>query len=80
MIVWRLDRWGRSLPDLSLVNTLQELVSLQVGFVSLSESFEVTPGTGQELAGVLAALAEFERERVKDGIVQAEKKARRSSN
>jgi putative DNA-invertase from lambdoid prophage Rac len=51
-----------------------------VGFVSLGESFNVTPGTGQALAGVLAVLAEFERERIKDGIVQAEKRARRSSN
>ena len=34
LVVWRLDRWGRSLVD--LVNTLQELSSLRVGFVSLS--------------------------------------------
>ncbi len=35
IVVWRLDRWGRSLLD--LVSTLQELASLNVGFVSLSE-------------------------------------------
>jgi putative DNA-invertase from lambdoid prophage Rac len=33
-VVWRLDRWGRSLPD--LVVTLRELTDLGVGFVSLT--------------------------------------------
>jgi putative DNA-invertase from lambdoid prophage Rac len=36
IVVWRLDRWGRSLDD--LVTTLQELVAPKVGFVSLSEA------------------------------------------
>jgi putative DNA-invertase from lambdoid prophage Rac len=36
VLVWRLDRWGRSLPD--LVTTLEELKHLGVGFVSLTES------------------------------------------
>src|SRR5580700_3100731 len=35
VLVWRLDRWGRSLMD--LVATLQELIDLNVGFVSLTE-------------------------------------------
>src|SRR5690348_6847506 len=38
IVVWRLDRWGRSLLD--LVTTLQELASLDVGFVSLSEALD----------------------------------------
>ena len=36
VLVWRLDRWGRSLVD--LVSTLQELTALDVGFVSLKRS------------------------------------------
>ena len=36
VVVWRLDRWGRSLPD--LVVTLRELTELGVGFVSLTEA------------------------------------------
>jgi hypothetical protein len=36
IIVWRLDRWGRSLLD--LISTLQELASVNVGFVSLTEA------------------------------------------
>jgi Resolvase, N terminal domain len=45
VVVWRLDRWGRSLVD--LVNTLQELVSLKVGFVSLSEALDLTTASGR---------------------------------
>ena len=40
ILVWRLDRWGRSLVD--LVSTLQELTALEVGFVSLSEALDLT--------------------------------------
>jgi DNA invertase Pin-like site-specific DNA recombinase len=36
IVVWRLDRWGRSLVD--LIATLQELTALKVGFISLSEA------------------------------------------
>src|SRR6266851_9205871 len=75
IIVWRLDRWGRSLLD--LVSTLQELASLDVGFVSLSEALDLTTPSGRALAGMLAVFAEFERDilrdRVKAGIDQARK-------
>jgi hypothetical protein len=40
IVVWRLDRRGRSLVD--LVATLQELTALKVGFVSLSEALDLT--------------------------------------
>lgn len=43
VLVWRLDRWGRSLVD--LVVTLQELASLGVGFVSLTEALDLTTPT-----------------------------------
>jgi DNA invertase Pin-like site-specific DNA recombinase len=78
VVVWRLDRWGRSLVD--LVNTLQELVSLKVGFVSLSEALDLTTASGRALAGMLAVFAEFERDilrdRVKAGIAQARKEGK----
>ncbi len=60
ILVWRLDRWGRSLVD--LVTTLQELTALQVGFVSLSEALDLTTPSGRALAGMLAVFAEFERD------------------
>jgi putative DNA-invertase from lambdoid prophage Rac len=73
VLVWRLDRWGRSLVD--LVSTLQELNALEVGFVSLSEALDLTTPSGRALAGMLAVFAEFERDilrdRVKAGIAQA---------
>lgn len=73
IVVWRLDRWGRSLVD--LVTTLGELGELEVGFVSLTEALDLTTPTGRAMAGLSAVFAEFERdilrERVKAGIAQA---------
>jgi putative DNA-invertase from lambdoid prophage Rac len=78
VVVWRLDRWGRSLPD--LVVTLRELTDLGVGFVSLTEALDLTTPTGRAMAGMLAVFAEFEREilreRVRAGIAQARKEGR----
>ena len=75
IVVWRLDRWGRSLVD--LIGTLQELTELKVGFVSLSEALDLTTPSGRAFAGMLAVFAEFERDilrdRVKAGIAQARK-------
>jgi DNA invertase Pin-like site-specific DNA recombinase len=73
VLVWRLDRWGRSLVD--LVVTLKELAELGVGFVSLTEALDLTTPTGRAMAGLLSVFAEFEREilreRIRAGIVEA---------
>src|SRR6201997_5481623 len=73
VLVWRLDRWGRSVTD--LLTTLQELEHLDVGFVSLTEALDLTTPTGRAMAGVLAVFAEFEREilreRVRAGLAHA---------
>ena len=78
IVVWRLDRWGRSLLD--LIGTLQELHTVGVGFVSLTEALDMTTPGGRALAGMLAVFAEFERDilrdRVKAGIAQARKEGR----
>src|SRR5271170_6324506 len=60
VLVWRLDRWGRSVTD--LLATLQELEHLGVGFVSLTEALDLTPPAGRAMPGLLAIFAEFERE------------------
>ena len=60
VLVWRLDRWGRSVTD--LLATLQELDHLRVGFVSLTEALDLTTPAGRAMAGLLAIFAEFERE------------------
>jgi putative DNA-invertase from lambdoid prophage Rac len=73
VLVWRLDRWGRSLVD--LVVTLKELSALGVGFVSLTEALDLTTPTGRAMAGLLSVFAEFEheilRERIRAGIAEA---------
>ncbi len=73
VLVWRLDRWGRSLAD--LVVTLKELSELSVGFVSLTEALDLTTPTGRAMAGLLSVFAEFEheilRERIRAGIAEA---------
>jgi putative DNA-invertase from lambdoid prophage Rac len=78
VVVWRLDRWGRSVAD--LMATLRELTELGVGFVSLTEALDLTTPSGRAMAGMLAIFAEFEREilreRVRAGIAQARKEGR----
>ncbi len=76
IVVWKLDRWGRSVTD--LLGTLEELNEIGVGFVSITESLDFTTTTGRALAGMLSIFAEFERdvlrERVKAGLEEAKKR------
>jgi DNA invertase Pin-like site-specific DNA recombinase len=58
VLVWRLDRWGRSVTD--FLATLQELEHL--GFVSLTEALDLATPAGRAMAGLSAIFAEFERE------------------
>jgi len=60
VLVWRLDRWGRSVTD--LLATLQELEHLGVGFVSLTEALDLNTPAGRAMAGRLSVFSEFERE------------------
>jgi putative DNA-invertase from lambdoid prophage Rac len=79
VLVWRLDRWGRSVAD--LVSTLQELQHLDVGFVSLTEALDLTTPAGRAMAGLLSVFAEFEREilreRVCAGLAHARQQGKR---
>jgi DNA invertase Pin-like site-specific DNA recombinase len=79
IIVWRLDRFGRSLPH--LVTTLQELQDLGVAFVSLKESLDFSTASGRLMAHILASFAAFERdllsERVKAGMDNAKRKGKK---
>ena len=73
IVVWKLDRWGRSVTD--LLQTLRELNEVGVGFVSITEALDLTTASGRAMAGLLAIFSEFEREilreRVKAGIAHA---------
>ena len=79
VLVWRLDRWGRSLAD--LVVTLKELAELGVAFVSLTEALDLTTPTGRAMVGLLSVFAEFEHsilcERVRAGLAEARRKGKR---
>jgi DNA invertase Pin-like site-specific DNA recombinase len=78
VLVWRLDRWGRSVTD--LLATLQELEHLGVGFVSLTEALDLTTPSGRAMAALLAVFAEFEREilreRTRAGLAHARQKGK----
>jgi DNA invertase Pin-like site-specific DNA recombinase len=79
VLVWRLDRWGRSVTD--LLATLQELEHLDVGFVSLTEALDLTTPASRAMAGLLAIFAEFEREilreRTRAGLAHARQNGQR---
>ena len=79
VLVWRLDRWGRSVTD--LLATLQELEHLGVGFVSLTEALDLTTAAGRAMAGLLAIFSEFEREilreRTRAGLAHARQNGKR---
>lgn len=79
VLVWRLDRWGRSITD--LLATLQELEHLGVGFVSLMEALGLTTAAGRAMAGLRAIFAEFEgeilRERTRAGLAHARENGKR---
>jgi hypothetical protein len=64
MLHWRLDRLGRSLKD--LVQKVEDLQQRQVGFRSLHESIDTTSSVGKFQFHVFSALAEFERDLIRD--------------
>jgi DNA invertase Pin-like site-specific DNA recombinase len=79
LVVWRLDRLGRSLPD--LVRIVTELEQRGVGFESLTERIDTTSATGKLTFHLFAALAEFERnlirERTQAGLASARARGRK---
>jgi DNA invertase Pin-like site-specific DNA recombinase len=79
LIVWRLDRLGRSLPD--LVRLVGELDAKGIGFESLTEKIDATTAAGRLVFHVFAALAEFERnlirERTHAGLAAARARGRK---
>ena len=78
LVVWKLDRLGRSLSHLlTIVNTLREQ---KVAFRSLTEGMDTTTASGELLFHVFGALAQYERalnrERVVAGLAAAKRRGR----
>ncbi|RKS80658.1 DNA invertase Pin-like site-specific DNA recombinase [Motilibacter peucedani] len=67
LVVWRLDRLGRSLRH--LIDTVTALDEREVGFRSLRESIDTTTAGGRLVFHLFGALAQFEREIIKDRTV-----------
>src|SRR5438094_241342 len=64
LVVWRLDRLGHSLPH--LIETVTALESRGIGFKSLTESIDTTTSGGKLIFHIFGALAEFEREIIRE--------------
>lgn len=64
LVVWRLDRLGRSL--IHLIQTIRQLNEKGIGFKSLQESIDTTTSGGQLIFHIFGALAQFERELIKE--------------
>ena len=79
VLVWKLDRFGRSLRH--LVNGLAELEARGVAFISLSDHLDLTTPAGRLMFQIIGSMAEFERsliqERVKAGLRNAKAKGKR---
>ncbi len=79
VLVWKLDRFGRSLRH--LVNALAELEALGITFVSLKDNLDLSTPAGRLMFQIIGAMAEFERsliaERVRAGLRNARAKGKR---
>jgi DNA invertase Pin-like site-specific DNA recombinase len=64
LVVWRLDRLGRSLRH--LIDTVTKLQEKGIGFKSLTESIDTTTTGGKLVFHIFGALAEFEREIIRE--------------
>lgn len=78
IVVWRLDRLGRSLKH--LIQLIEDLAEKDVGFRSLTEGMDTTTSGGRLIFSIFGALAEFERslirERTMTGLAAARSRGR----
>src|ERR1700724_1381769 len=74
LVCWRLDRLGRNLRH--LVTLIEDLQTLGIVFISLGEGIDCTTPAGKLQLHILAALAEFERERIRERVMAGLESAR----
>ncbi|MFL5625328.1 MAG: recombinase family protein [Ktedonobacteraceae bacterium] len=79
LVVWRLDRLGRSLKH--LIEVVSKLEKRRIGFKSLTENIDTTTSGGRLVFHIFGALAEFERdiirERTNAGLIAARARGRK---
>jgi DNA invertase Pin-like site-specific DNA recombinase len=79
LIVWRLDRLGRSLPE--LVRIVSELEAAGIGFESLTERIDTSSAAGELIFHIFGSMAQFERrlmiERTRAGLAAARARGRK---
>src|SRR5512144_256803 len=79
LVVWKLDRLGRSLPH--LIETITGLNNRGIGFKSITEAIDTTTSGGKLIFHIFGALAEFERdiirERTQAGLTAARARGRK---
>jgi DNA invertase Pin-like site-specific DNA recombinase len=76
IVVWKLDRWGRSTVD--VLTTVTELDAAGVAFVSVQDSIDMTTAQGRLMVQLLAAFAEFERAQIRERVTAGLKHAKRN--
>jgi len=69
VLVWKLDRWGRSLKH--LVTSISELEHYGVAFVSVRDQFDLTTPAGKLMFQVIGAMSEFERSLIRERVQSA---------
>jgi DNA invertase Pin-like site-specific DNA recombinase len=78
LVVWKLDRLGRSLAH--LINVISSLKQRNISFASITEGMDTTTASGELFFHIFGALAQFERsliqERVKAGLESAKKRGK----
>ncbi len=75
VIVWRLDRFSRSLKH--LVCAIEELQGCGVDFISLRDSFDLSSPAGRMMLALLGAFAQMEREIIRERCIAGQQAARR---
>lgn len=78
LLIWKLDRLGRSLRHLLFL--IDELQTVGVGLVSLGESLDTTTPAGRLQVHVLAAVSQFERDRLRERVLAGLQRAKRASS
>ena len=75
VIIWKLDRWGRSLTE--LVTNLNELTEKGIKFISLMDNIDYTSTSGKLFANMLACFCEYERAIIRDRTMAGLERARK---